>query len=266
MNQPARKQYRVNDVATMLGISTSTLRLWESHGLLAPARSEGEQRVYSEQDVERAREINRLRKIQGLNIAAIKTVLGTQIDGAQPAGGDALGSKLRQTRRNAGLTLQQVHERTGLPISLVSTLERASGGASMASLMALANCYGTPITDLLAPPRELTTRVVRGASARRVPILGPLIQVEQLAEGPVAMDCQRWTLLPGAASEGSYSHPGEEFITMLAGEFEITLAGEELYRLNVGDSIYFPSTTGHSWRNPGEATAMLIWISTPRTF
>lgn len=267
MKERARKTYRVAEVATLVGVSPSTLRLWESHGLISPARTEGEQRVYSEADLERAREINRLRRIQSLNIAGIKSVLGQPANGRTPLPPQVvLGAKLLEMRKSAGLTLKQVHERTGLPVSLISTIERTSSGASLASLMLLGDCYGAPVTDLLAPPQEGVSRVVRGGRARRVPILGPLIEVEQLAEGNVAMDCQRWTLKPGAASEGAYSHKGEEFITVLSGEFEITLAGEGLSRLGAGDSIYFPSTIIHSWRNPGPEPAVLIWISTPRTF
>jgi DNA-binding transcriptional MerR regulator/mannose-6-phosphate isomerase-like protein (cupin superfamily) len=265
MMAPAERTYRVNEVAEMIGISPSTLRLWESHGLLAPARTAGEQRLYSHHDVERAREINRLRKIQSLNIAAIRSVL-RQTGTSSPVADQSLGPKLRETRRGLGLTLKQVHDRTGLPVSLISTLERTSTGASMASLMTLANCYGRPITDLLAPPRRDASRVVRASEARRVPILGPLIEVEQLAEGNLAMDCQRWTLMSGAASEGAYAHEGEEFITVLSGRFEITLSGDEVNELGPGDSIYFPSTVLHSWRNPGTERAILIWVSTPRTF
>ncbi|WP_170984614.1 MerR family transcriptional regulator [Rhodoligotrophos defluvii] len=264
----AVKTFRVAEVAKLVGVSPSTLRLWENHGLVAPFRTEGEHRVYRDSDVERVREINRLRKVQRLNIAAIRAVLNTAGNGSddRSAPPPALGPKVKALRQRAGLTLKQVSARTGLPISLISTLERTSGGASMASLMALATCYGTPITDLLAPPQETVSRVVKAGRARRVPILGPLIQVEQLAEGRTKIDCQRWTLAPGAASEGSYAHEGEEFIHVLAGMFEITLGSDELHRLSQGDSIYFPSTVIHAWRNPGGEAAVLLWISTPRTF
>src|SRR5690606_19263923 len=105
----------------------------------------------------------------------------------------ALGGKLREMRRRAKVTLKEASARTGLPISHISTLERTSAGASMVSLMALAKCYGTPVTSLLDPPLERVERVVRSEQARRVPILGPRITIEQLAEGRTRMDCQRWT-------------------------------------------------------------------------
>jgi len=80
------------------------------------------------------------------------------------------------------------------------------------------------------------------------------------------MDCQRFTLSPGAGSRGQYSHEGEEFIHVLSGRFEITLDGRQRYQLNAGDSMYFESTSLHAWVNPGSETTMLLWINTPPTF
>ncbi len=97
-------------------------------------------------------------------------------------------------------------------------------------------------------------------------MLGKGIRVEQLAEGQWAMECQRFTIRPGAGSEGPYAHEGEEFIYVLAGQVEITLDGRERYRLGPGDSTYFKSTSQHAWRNPGAEAAVLIWINTPPTF
>jgi DNA-binding transcriptional MerR regulator len=256
MNKPIQRLYRIAEVAKLVGVSPSTLRLWESHGLISPSRSEGDHRLLTEDDVERVRHINRLRKIQSLNLAAIKAVLkGDAVDqnaSSEVSKASSLGLRLKELRRRTGLTLKEVHKETGLPISLISTLERTSAGASMASLMALANFYRTPITDLMSPPQQNASRVIRKNA------------VEQLAEGQIIMDPQLWTLQPGAASEGAYHHEGEEFIHVISGDFEITLEGHELHMLHTGDSMYFPSTLTHSWRNPSDAPTVLLWISTPR--
>ena len=53
----------------------------------------------------------------------------------------------------------------------------------------------------------------------------------------------------------------EEYITVFQGTAEIG-AGEEVHRLNAGDSIRFPADQPHRYRNPGtEETqlSMLIW-------
>jgi quercetin dioxygenase-like cupin family protein len=92
------------------------------------------------------------------------------------------------------------------------------------------------------------------------------VTVEQLADGNAQMEPQIFTVEPGAGSEGSYSHDGEEFVFVLEGSFEVLLNEEERYLLRVGDSLYYPSSVVHAWRNPGRERARVIWVNTPPTF
>ncbi len=59
------------------GALPQNLRLYESKGLLTPARTDGGTRLYSENDLERLRLIGRLLE-DGLNLAGIIMVLGLQ--------------------------------------------------------------------------------------------------------------------------------------------------------------------------------------------
>jgi DNA-binding transcriptional MerR regulator/quercetin dioxygenase-like cupin family protein len=264
------RRRRVGAVARVVGISPATLRLWERHALLIPRRTASGYRVYSEEDLARARDIKRLRRVQGLNLAAIRAVLGEGKDGGKGVGvagrNGHLGQKLHHLRQRRRLTLRDVSARTGLSPSFVNSLERTSSGASVASLKKLARCYGVTVTSLTAAPRQRERRVVRVGRRRILPMFGPGITVEQLAEGPALMDCQRWRLAPGAGSHGAYSHGGEEFIHVLEGRFEVVLDGKERYLLKDGDSIYFRSTATHAWRNPGPEQTVLLWVNTPPTF
>lgn len=267
------RRLRVADAARLCGVSPSTLRLWEQHGLLRPQYSSGGQRLFGPADLARIRAIRRLRSAQGLSLAAIRAMGSTPSGTRQAGGGDShppggLGPRLRALRRRAGLSLRQVAAATGLAPSFVSTLERTSLGASAASLRKLARCYGTTVTRLSVEDESAdgAAAVVHAGEARVLPMLGPAIRVEQLARGRRMMDCQKWTLQPGAASDGAYSHEGEEFIHVLAGALELILDGRERHRLAAGDSIYFLSTRPHAWRNPGEAPAVLLWVNTPPSF
>jgi len=52
---------RIGEVASRLGVSTHTLRAWERrHGLIKPSRTQGEERRYSAEDVERLGLVKRL--------------------------------------------------------------------------------------------------------------------------------------------------------------------------------------------------------------
>jgi DNA-binding transcriptional MerR regulator len=63
--------------ADLVGNAPQNLRLYETRGLVAPARSEGGTRLYSENDLERLRMIGQLLE-SGLNLAGVDMVLDLQ--------------------------------------------------------------------------------------------------------------------------------------------------------------------------------------------
>lgn len=58
----------------MLNIHPQTLRMYERLGLVKPARTEGNTRLYSEADVERIRRIQFLTKELGVNLAGVEVI------------------------------------------------------------------------------------------------------------------------------------------------------------------------------------------------
>ncbi len=67
--------YQISAVARMLGVHPQTLRLYEREGLVKPARSEGNTRLYSDEDVERLRTIVSLTRDLGVNLAGVEIIL-----------------------------------------------------------------------------------------------------------------------------------------------------------------------------------------------
>ena len=65
----------ISAVAEMYDIHPQTLRLYEREGLLRPSRSEGNTRLYTEEDIERLEFILNLARDLGVNIAGIAIVL-----------------------------------------------------------------------------------------------------------------------------------------------------------------------------------------------
>ncbi|MEY9165740.1 DNA-binding transcriptional MerR regulator/quercetin dioxygenase-like cupin family protein [Sinorhizobium fredii] len=265
------KQYKVSEVSAATGVPPATLRLWEQHGLIAPSRTPSGYRLYGENDFARIHQIVRLRSVQGLNLAAIKSSLDDTTPVALDAANEQLppprlGHEIRRLRREKKLTITALAERVDVSPSTLSTLERTSRGASVPLLRAIAEALGVTVTQLTASPVETGKAVVRSGEGRQLPSLGKGIQIRELASGPRMMDCQEWTLAPGAGSEGFYRHEGEEFIRVLEGSFEIEVEGLGLATLNEGDAIYFESHRAHSWRSVGTKPCRLVWVNTPPTF
>ncbi|MBB6488133.1 MerR family transcriptional regulator [Rhizobium lusitanum] len=265
-------RYKVAEAARLAGVSASTLRLWESQGLVVPSRSETGHRQYSAEDVARLKRISWFRAERGLNPAAIREALETEeggangLDNGEQSASSDIGRRFRSLRHAAGKTLEQVAADMGMTSSTLSTLERTSQGVSFKTLHDLADYYGTTVSRLSGEEREDFPALVRSGEWRAWPATTPGVTVQLLAEGRTMMDCHRFVLAPGAASEGAYRHEGEEFIHVLAGRLELVLDSDQFFDLLPGDSLYFESRRYHSWRNRHDGETVLLWINTPPTF
>jgi len=71
----AGKYYMISVVANSYGIHPQTLRLYEREGLLKPSRTDGNTRLYSEEDLRQLEVILNLTRDLGVNLAGIEIVL-----------------------------------------------------------------------------------------------------------------------------------------------------------------------------------------------
>jgi len=67
--------YMISAVAEMYGIHPQTLRLYEREGLLKPSRTEGNTRLYTDEDLERLELVLSLARDLGVNISGIAIIL-----------------------------------------------------------------------------------------------------------------------------------------------------------------------------------------------
>ena len=265
MSNDGRVYLKIGDVARSVGISPSAIRAWENLGLTRPHRTKSRYRLYTSDDVRLLKKARYLRKVRGLNAAAIVQML--KRDGAiKPAAGSgtaSIGPHLRRLRSKRGVSLAEVAEAAGISIGFLSALERSQMSASVGTLRRLARYYRTNILDFF-DATESNTRLVR-PSKRKVLEAGPGVRMELLAWGNKVMEPHLFRVKPEAGSGESYSHAGEEFLFVLRGELKLALDGEE-YHLKRGDSFYFESATPHRWKNPGRSETWLLWVNTPPTF
>jgi len=91
---PSRGLYGISVAAELVGSAPQNLRLYETRGLINPARSQGGTRRYSDDDLIRLRQIGRLLD-DGLNLAGIAAVLALQ------AANQALQVELDDIRQRA---------------------------------------------------------------------------------------------------------------------------------------------------------------------
>jgi DNA-binding transcriptional MerR regulator/quercetin dioxygenase-like cupin family protein len=295
----------VGQTARILGVSPSTLRLWESEGLVAPIRTGGRYRLYSPELLQVLKRIKYLREVQRLNMPGIRRELSAKTpDGKTPDGGRAdsgkagsgkadanggaagraaarkpraggAGAVKRKRDQPLGPQLRRMRERKGL--GLVEAARRAGLSAGFLSSVERSQANASVATlQRLAMSYGTTTmelfqspphegRLV-GPNDRRVLTVHSGVRMELLSTGAPMLQSMLFKVAPAAGSEGAYSHQGEEFIYMLAGTLEVWLDELQCYVLREGDSFWFPSTHAHRWFNPGDVDAVLLWINTPPTF
>jgi len=266
MKSRTSKPYlKIGDVARRVGVSPSVIRAWESLGLTRPHRSESKYRLYTADDVQLLKRARFLRKVRGLNAAAIVELLRREGQVWPAAGGSsaAIGSHLRQLRAKRRLSLAQVARAVGISVGFLSALERSQMSGSVGTLRKLARFYKTNILDFFDADGAGSRQVQ--PEQRKVLEAGPGVRMELLAWGNTVMEPHLFRVAPQAGSGDSYTHEGEEFLYVLRGELAITLHKEE-YRLKAGDSFYFESATPHHWRNPGRSETCVLWVNTPPTF
>jgi DNA-binding transcriptional MerR regulator len=76
----AAESLRIGDVARIVGTTPRTIRYYEEIGLLpeAPARPAGQHRLYSSTEVERLREVMRLKDLLGVSLEELRTLLSAE--------------------------------------------------------------------------------------------------------------------------------------------------------------------------------------------
>lgn len=263
----ARGHLRISEVAKIVGISPSILRAWENLGLVSPSRTQSKYRLYSPLDVRVLKRAQFLRRARGMNAPAIVHLLKTQgmlSAATSKPKAKSIGPRLRRLRMQRLLSLGHVARAVGVSIGFLSAIEREQMSASIATLRRLARFYQINILSLFDPSEANPGRV--RPSERKILDAGPGVRMELLSWGNTMMEPHLFRIAPSAGSGESYAHEGEEFLYILRGNLEISLADGERLCLEEGDSFYFESSNEHRWKNPGKKEALVLWVNTPPTF
>src|SRR5919107_5705245 len=157
----------VGETARILGVSLSTLRLWENVGLVSPARSHGRYRLYIPELLDVLKRIKYLRDVKLLNLPGIRQALGKAAtakatNGARPTD---LGRKLRRLRKGCDLGVVEAAKRAKVSAGFLSAIELSKANPSVTTLQRLAATYGTTVLDFYDVGRQ-SNRLIRPKDRR----------------------------------------------------------------------------------------------------
>jgi len=191
---------------------------------------------------------------------------------AQPIDSDEavdqrLGETVRLLRQRAGLSIQDVANRTGLSTGMISQLERARAMPSVRTLRLLSIALDVPISYFFetSDPGEAPRYIVRKNSRRLLRLTASGVVKEALTpEGKGQLELYELTLNPGGSSGTDFfQHTGEKAGYILSGSLRLWL-DNQAHLLEAGDSFRFPSIVPHMFDNPTQQVARVIWVTTLR--
>lgn len=177
------------------------------------------------------------------------------------------GEKLRAVRERKGLTLKDVAGQAGVSESLISQIERNLVSPSIDTLLVLADVLDIDYEHLFSEYRQKRKVTIlkadeRGTIHQKNVIVQQLSKNSKETNGPAIEAYLLELAVDGEQGNREYGHPGWEFGVILDGCAELTY-GNESYFLNAGDSVAFPSSVPHIFKNSGSETLRAIWVVTP---
>ena len=182
-----------------------------------------------------------------------------------------LGAKVRHARKLKRLRLKDVAFGVGCSESLLSKIECDKVTPSLRTLHRIVTMLDTSIASLFTD-REGDEVTLYRRGEHPVVVIDDVegrdsIRLERLTpyfDGQ-SLEANVHVIAPGATNGGEIKHVGEEVGYVLEGEFELTV-GSTTHHLRAGDSFFFRSELPHSYRNPGEVPARVLWANSPPTF
>lgn len=178
-----------------------------------------------------------------------------------------LGRRLRQLRRERGMTLEDAGRLTSLAASTLSKIENDQMSPTFDVVQKLAAGFDIDITELFA------SNAGHDAAGRRSVTLhgtGRLMETEVYCHRLIAAELKNKKILPFVTTIKARSledfkswsqHSGEEFLYVLQGEICFQTEHYEPAILGVGDSIYINSSMEHACYSTSEEDAVVLWVN-----
>jgi transcriptional regulator with XRE-family HTH domain len=193
------------------------------------------------------------------------------IDGREAAEGisesASIGQRVHTVRKEKGLTLEDVAQRTGLSSDQLDQIETDKVSPPLGALIRIAKALDMKLGRFISTGEVKPFTVIR-KDERRVISRFTSAQGDQYGytyESLAPDKKDRYmepfmvTLVPSEAKKELSAHAGQEFIFILEGAMEVTLEDytDVLYP---GDSIYYDSTVPHLVRCHGDKKTVILAV------
>jgi transcriptional regulator with XRE-family HTH domain len=180
-----------------------------------------------------------------------------------------IGIYINRLREEKNLTLRTLAKSINISPSFLSQIETGKAQPSLDTLKGIADALTTTIGSLIGESQAPSVSpVMRSSERKHLDNIGKGVDIYLLSslDQHKQMEPLLFKLTANADSGGSmYKHFGQEFVLVIKGSLEMSL-NDVVYVLKKGDSIYFNSSTPHSFKNIAKEETEAVWVITPPTF
>ena len=184
------------------------------------------------------------------------------------------GQRLRQVRKARQMTLKQLSEASGVPLSTLSKMELAQVSVSYEKLAAAARALNVDIAQLLRASGTVTSPVPVTVVVDSLPAAAGY-STGTYDYHPIAGDFPERRMTPAyariiARERGQFDdfirHPGQEFALVLSGRVRIEFETGEAVSIGPQETAYFDSQVGHIYLSESDdgADAHVMVVMTDR--
>jgi transcriptional regulator with XRE-family HTH domain len=179
---------------------------------------------------------------------------------------DRFAARLRQVRLGAGLSLEQLADRSGVSRATLSSIERGATNPSLGVVAKVAAALDLSVAQLLDEDRPQRALVV--PAARRAtftdPATGYRRQLYPAFEGGT-IGLVRHVVPAGVDSGPLPAHPPgtEKYLVVERGRLRLHLEGEPSLDAGPGDAVRYPADVPHRFENAGRGECAWLVIVPP---
>jgi transcriptional regulator with XRE-family HTH domain len=173
--------------------------------------------------------------------------------GSVTAALDLVGPRLRSVRKQRGVTLTDLSERTGISKSTLSRLENGQRRPSLELLLPLAAAFRVPLDELVGAPEvgdpriRLKPRRVNGRT------------VLPLTRQPNGVQAWKIVIPTSQSRPQPRTHDGYEWLYVLSGRMRLVLGDQDLV-LDAGEAAEFDTQLPHWFGSTGGGPAEVLSI------
>jgi len=190
-------------------------------------------------------------------------VLRDDSHNSHPDPAASLGARVRELRRDRGLTLKALGRGAGLSHPFLSQLERGLARPSLTSVDRIARALDVPVSMLWTGPREQKARIVRageGSVAAHGDTDAPG-GIRDVSPARSSVRVREWQGGSRAWADEGETTTGEVMVYVVRGAVEVDVDGT-IHALREGDSLFFDGTMRHRLRRSGGTSTRALYVAT----